>query len=176
MIDHRDSTAEKVARYLKRGWCPVPWAHHPPHIKAAIRQARMVPKLKGCFENSQRLVLRDYAGAFTYVEGWVCSRALPIPIQHAWIMDADGQYHDLTMTPDTPKVLVDWTVPQQDLRRTLLMRGFYGPIDETRFQQTYEEAFLALGVDLSKLHAVSAGKIALQIPSEKPPDLVSLTK
>lgn len=62
---------QKIESYLRRGWCPVAWKHHPPHVRAAIREARMVPKLKGCFENAQKLVLR--VPEFTYVEGWVCA-------------------------------------------------------------------------------------------------------
>jgi len=35
----------------------VKWAHHPPDVKAAIRRAGFIPRIKQCFANCQRVVL-----------------------------------------------------------------------------------------------------------------------
>lgn len=152
-LPDQDAIDRKIDRYLKYGWCPLPWKHHPPHIKAAIKAARMVPKMKGCFENSQRLILAD--PSLTYVEGWIQSPALPIPIEHAWVMDAEGRHHDVTLQTSKdapqPRRLLQWTAPTEEVRRVLIERRTFGPIRTQQFHASHMEAFKEIGMFLEPL-------------------------
>lgn len=140
----------KIDRFLKNGWCPLPWKHHPPHIKAAIKAARMVPKMKGCFENSQRLVLSN--PSLAYVEGWIQAPSFPIPIEHAWVEDEEGRPYDVTLqtSKDTPQPrrLLQWTAPTEEVRRVLVERRTFGPIRVQHFHATHREAFKEIGIFL----------------------------
>src|SRR2546430_1517457 len=68
----------------RRGWWPAKGAHHPPEIKAAIRRAGFVPRLKQCFQNCQRLVLFGDLADAVYHEG-VVRGGSGHPLEHAWI-------------------------------------------------------------------------------------------
>jgi len=46
--------------------------------------------------NSQRIVLFDDEARFVYVEGWVWSEDLSIPVDHAWI-ELNGAVAEVTM-------------------------------------------------------------------------------
>lgn len=134
----------RIKQYLRRGWAPVPWGHQPEHVKAALREARMVPKMKSCFENSQRLII-ETCGPFTYAEGWVSTARVPFPIQHGWLVDdTTGERIDLTLFVDEVRPLASWTVPRETLLRTIVSRGTYGPADEARFLATHAEAWEAI--------------------------------
>lgn len=136
---------ERIEHYRRRGWCPVPWRHQADRVRAAIRAARMVPQMKGCFANSARVVLRQDVLPLTYCEGWVTS-SLPIPIEHAWVEDGDGVRHDLTLPVEDVRPLIWWRIPTPALRDALVWRGRFGPIDEAGFRQTHRAAFAALGL------------------------------
>jgi len=49
---------------------------------------------KGCYANCQRLVLKNRS--LTYVEGYAMAADVSIPLQHAWLLDADGYVIDPT--------------------------------------------------------------------------------
>lgn len=122
----------KVASYLKNGWAPVEWAHHPPVVKAAIRAAGFRPGVKECYANTQWLVMGQDVEQFTYCEGIVASNGLPI--QHAWLLlgGPDSQTRvDLTL-PHAPAVLAGYSVPADDLRVAMLKTGTYGPVHPDR--------------------------------------------
>jgi hypothetical protein len=50
-----------------------------------------------CYANCQRLVLKNRS--LTYVEGYAMAAGVSIPLQHAWLLDADGYVIDLTWEP-----------------------------------------------------------------------------
>lgn len=139
-----DTVSRRLAQYQRRGWCPVPWRHQPVHVKAAIRAARVVPKMKGCFENSQRIVLRQQLVPFTYTEGWVTSARVPFPFQHGWLTDANGERVDLTLDVADVLPLVSWTVSFDVLRMILVARRFFGPALLERFNETHATAWETL--------------------------------
>ena len=65
----------------------------------AMEHRRPVPEIERgtmgqCFRNSMMYVLdhRD----LTYCEGWAMSARLPIPLQHAWILDGEDKVIDPT--------------------------------------------------------------------------------
>lgn len=142
----QDARDRKIDLYLRRGWAPVSWSHHPPHIKEAIREARMVPKIKSCFENSQRIVLKTRR-PFTYAEGWVTTKNVPFPIQHGWLIDdLTGERVDLTLNAAEVAPIVSWTVPREELLLTIIGRGTYGPVRQERLFLTQQEAFAAMNI------------------------------
>lgn len=53
-------------------------------------------EMRRCYQNAQRLAFRS--DRFTYVEGYACSGSLSIwlPVQHAWVVDAEGRVIDPT--------------------------------------------------------------------------------
>ncbi len=87
----------RIELFVRRGWCPIRWAHHPQPIKDLIRAGGCVPKLKCCYENSARLVMTacgtEYESRLRYCEGWASTI---IPIAHAWLT-LDDEIVDLTL-------------------------------------------------------------------------------
>lgn len=69
-----------------------------------------------CYRNSQLFVMDN--SEFTYCEGWAISARLPIPLQHAWVIDGDGKVIDPTWDdeahyygiPFETEFLVDFTL------------------------------------------------------------------
>lgn len=51
-----------------------------------------------CYENSLHAAL-DSGGEYGYAEGWATS-SIGLPIQHAWLVDADGNAYDPTWDHD----------------------------------------------------------------------------
>jgi len=47
-----------------------------------------------CYANCQRLVLKNRS--LTYVEGYAMAQGVSIPLQHAWLVDANGYVIDPT--------------------------------------------------------------------------------
>jgi hypothetical protein len=137
-------TDRLVRMYFQNGWAPIPYAHHPPHIRQAIRAARMRPKMKGCFENCIRLMLQQHEVPLTYCEGWVTTANVPFPIDHAWLKDADGKMVDVTLNPAaTPILFQEFTVAQ--VREGILRSRVYGHIDPHWMAQARYEAWNLLG-------------------------------
>lgn len=56
----------------------------PKPLPKTIKQGQ--PRL--CYANCQRLVLRNRS--LTYVEGYAMAQDVSLPLQHAWLLDADG--------------------------------------------------------------------------------------
>lgn len=48
--------------------------------------------MKNCYQNSQQRITGD----LFYCEGYACSRALGIPVEHAWLLDLNGNVIDPT--------------------------------------------------------------------------------
>ena len=86
------TTDRRVEVFSQRGWCPVPWAHHPPEVKRELHRIGMRPQLKACYMNCQNFALQTDLDV-EYREGWVVRI---IPMQHAWLMYG-GKVLDLTL-------------------------------------------------------------------------------
>lgn len=120
----RRTTDDVIRTITRNGWAPAPYAHRALHIRDAIRAACIRPAVKQCYANAQRLVLGQQAVPLRYVEGVVMSI---IPIEHAWVMDAAGVEHDVTLEV-LPEVL--WRAPPMDREQLFAevgRRGWYGP-------------------------------------------------
>ena len=50
-----------------------------------------------CYANCQRLVLKNRS--LTYVEGYAMAQDVSIPLQHSWLLDANGYVIDPTWQP-----------------------------------------------------------------------------
>lgn len=60
----------------------------------------MVRGPKGdCFKTAFEIIMLDYEGRYTYVEGFAFSIAFPMA--HAWVVDEDGKAWDPTWTDGT---------------------------------------------------------------------------
>ena len=88
------SVERKIEVYIGRGWCPVPWRHHPQEIRDEIRRLGFRPQLKQCFRNSQIFLVGSTLEGLEYMEGWSRSPS-GIPVVHAWLL-YDGKPLDLT--------------------------------------------------------------------------------
>ncbi len=132
-----------VECYMRRGWAPVPWKNQPADVKIAIRAAGMRPKMKSCFENSQRLVLGQRHVPLTYVEGWVTT-GLPLLIEHAWLQDPEGRRVDVTLSAERVRVHASWTVTRLELITSMARTRIYGPVFADRFRDTHAQALAAL--------------------------------
>jgi len=120
------TSEEQVALYLKQGWCPAKWSHHPKVIKDALRTIRFVPGIKECFANCQRFAIDvdryQLPLDVEYREGYVISI---IPIEHAWLM-VDGETVDLTLDPDREhEHLRSYAVPVDEIRTNMLKTRSY---------------------------------------------------
>lgn len=49
---------------------------------------------RACFSNAAEQVLAD--PTLVYVEGYACTKTVPIPLAHAWVMRPDGRIQDPT--------------------------------------------------------------------------------
>lgn len=124
----------RVDCYVKRGWCPVPWAHHPEPIKRAIRAMGWRPQMKQCFANSQRFALyADRHGIeVEYREGYASGL---IPFEHAWLM-FEGRVLDLTIEPDgAVEYLKSYAVPTATILQHVVRTETFSPIDPRRLWQ-----------------------------------------
>jgi hypothetical protein len=107
---------------------PVKWAHHPPEVKAAIRRASFVPRIKQCFANCQRLVLYGGLEGAVYHEG-VVRRPGGAAINHGWIIWR-GRLVDLTLRDADP--VAGYAVPTDVVRNVVFGRAALGVIYEDR--------------------------------------------
>lgn len=126
-------TAKRLNQCMRNGWAPVPWGHHPPQVRAAIRAARFRPLIKQCFSNSQKLLLNQHplTVQFEYVEGIVSIHG--IPIQHAWLnMPASAAPRiDITL-PNLPEILHSYTVPIEEVQVHIARSQSHGPVRANR--------------------------------------------
>jgi hypothetical protein len=143
--DDEDETDRRIRQYMRNGWSPIPYAHHPAHIRQAIRAARIRPKMKACFENCIRLVLQQKDVPLTYCEGFVSTAHVPFPIEHAWLKDEHGVTRDITLSPDrNPVVLAHREYTPAEVRVGICQTRVFGPINPEWFQQTQAEIWRKL--------------------------------
>jgi len=118
-------TNDDIVRQLtKRGWAEALWAHHPPEVKAAIREMRWRPQVKQCFANCQRLALSRKLEV-EYREGWIQTI---IPIQHAWLV-FQGKVLEMTLDPGREVEYLDsYPVSMEELALSIIRRRSYGPV------------------------------------------------
>ena len=111
----------------RNGWSPVSYKHHPHHIKTAIKISRLRPAAKQCFANSQKCVALQEVIELKYAEGIVLTD-IGYPLVHAWVVDADGVDHDLTLNP-IPKILCKKIYDKHQVRKKMIETGRYDKMD-----------------------------------------------
>lgn len=85
-------------------------------------------KAHGCYMNAGRIALDD--SSKTYVEGYVSVHG--VPIEHAWVVDADGKVQDPTITgPEGILGYFGLPIKTEYLRDTILKKGTWGVLDFT---------------------------------------------
>ena len=137
-----DDTDRRLDHYFRNGWAPTPFAHHPPHIRRAIRAAGMRPKMKCCFENCIRLVLQQRVVPLTYCEGFVATDHVPFPIEHAWLKDEHGTVVDVTLGEGrTVTILAHREFTREEVTSGVLKTQVYGPLDQKWFWRTSAEVW-----------------------------------
>ena len=115
-------------KLMKNGWCPVPYKHHPKHIKESIKAANFRPQAKQCFANSQRIVMQNLH-KLRYAEGIVVT-SIGLPITHAWVVDENDVHHDITLSI-MPKVLCCKIYEKTDVIASILSnRKYFTPIND----------------------------------------------
>lgn len=91
------NTEEKLQRYMRDGFCPVPTSHHPRPIQEALETICLQPMLKECYVNSQKMMVgvhhHDLDLDLEYHEGYAIGI---IPFEHAWLTWC-GEVVDLTL-------------------------------------------------------------------------------
>ena len=123
------TTADVIRRYEENGWCPVPYGHHPRHIKSAIKAARIKPAVKQCYANSQRCVALQSLVNLTYAEGIAHNTDIDYHFAHAWIIDENGKHHDLTLNP-LPKITCYHTFSREEVRKHMIGNDSYDIMDD----------------------------------------------
>lgn len=81
-------------------------------------------ELGACYENSVLALLELGNEHLFYCEGWACSPKLPLPIQHAWLVDDQGHAYDPTW--ETGGTYYGVPVKLSYVKRTILDTGYYG--------------------------------------------------
>ena len=66
-----------------------------------VRHAEDLGTPKECYSNAARSLINGVD--VTYVEGYIISEDLPIPILHAWLVDAEGVVIETTLARDLDK-------------------------------------------------------------------------
>jgi len=132
----RLTTDRRIELYSTRGWCPVPWSHLPPEIKAEIRRIGFVPKMKSCYENCARFVLYTELPGIEYHEGYASGASLlGIPIEHAWLT-WNGKVVDLTLPPGG-EYHESHTYTKDEIRKTLCRTMVWGPVNEPKLWELH---------------------------------------
>jgi len=93
---------------------------------------------KMCFMNAFRLAETHRDEGWYYVEGLAISDNTPIPLQHAWVINADGQLIETTWQNVGKAyygILLDWDF----IYRVMLETKTYGVLDpsSSTFRQRY---------------------------------------
>ena len=113
---------------MKNGWCPVPYKHHPKHIKESIRSANFRPQAKQCFANAQRIVMQNLH-KLRYAEGIVVT-SIGLPISHAWVVDENDVHHDITLS-SMPKIMCFKIYEKTDVINNIISQNkYFTPIDQ----------------------------------------------
>jgi len=87
-----------------------------------------VPKM--CYQNAGSVALGfhgDYP-ELTYVEGYAIPADVGIPLQHAWLVDKDGNVIDRTWRDGVAYFGIP--IPSENLRRIVLRTGVWGVLNE----------------------------------------------
>lgn len=137
----------RLHQYLEMGWAPVPWSHHPPEIRDALRRFKIRPGMKLCYANSQRFLLaastqdRQLASRLEYREG-VCKSSERM-FEHGWL-SFDGNVLDLTLKDRYE--YVEWkTYTMIEIADRCLEMKAYGPVDERALREMLGRAYGVLG-------------------------------
>jgi len=130
-------------QFIKNGWIPVSYKHHPEHIKEAISLANFRPQIKQCFSNCQKIVVNQNKHKLRYVEGIVASM---IPIEHAWIIDENDVFHDITLNP-APKILCYKVYSLKEVVENMHKTGCYTTLDQN-YLNIMNRAIL-FGIDIN---------------------------
>ena len=109
-------------KLMKNGWCPVPYKHHPKHIKESIRAANFRPQAKQCFANAQRIVMQNLH-KLRYAEGIVVT-SIGLPIVHAWVVDENDVHHDITLS-SMPKIMCFKIYEKTDVHNNIISQNKY---------------------------------------------------
>ena len=121
---------QTIDRIRRLGWAPVRWSHHPPAIKALIREARFSPRAKDCYSNCGKVILAsigtEHEAELTYVEG-VLKRP-PVAVSHCWL-HYRGQLVDLTVVDDdvASEYELCQTALPVEVAAMALQKGRFGP-------------------------------------------------
>ena len=116
------------ALFMARGFAVVPWAHHPPEVKAAIRASGRRPMVKQCYANCQAFLLGLPAamrGRFQYREGRC--RWREATFTHAWLL-FDGAVLDLTLPSEEITYLESRTADCEEIAHAGMQRRRWGPL------------------------------------------------
>lgn len=132
MGGRRRRDAQKLAEtYFKQGYVNALWAHHPPEVKAAIREFGWRPQIKNCFMNSQQFFLDcwrrkpELFERLEYHEGYVVTI---LPLEHAWLK-LDGEVLDLTLDPGIGReYLRSHTYGSEEVLKHVVKTGTWGPV------------------------------------------------
>jgi len=115
-------------KLMKNGWCPVPYKHHPKHIKESIKAANFRPQAKQCFANSQRIVMQNLH-KLRYAEGIVVT-SLGLPISHAWVVDENDVHHDITLS-SMPQIMCFKIYEKLDVLTNIISKNkYFTPIND----------------------------------------------
>ncbi len=115
-------------KLMKNGWCPVPYKHHPKHIKESIRVANFRPQAKQCFANAQRIVMQNLH-KLRYAEGIVVT-SIGLPISHAWVVDENDVHHDITLS-SVPKIMCFKIYEKIDVLTNIISQNkYFTPINQ----------------------------------------------
>lgn len=132
-------------KLMKNGWCPVPYKHHPKHIKESIKAANFRPQAKQCFANVQRIVMQDLH-KLRYAEGIVVT-SIGLPIAHAWVVDENDIHHDITLSI-MPKVLCYKIYEKTDVIASILSnRKYFTPINDEWLNVVQTAIFYNINTD-----------------------------
>jgi hypothetical protein len=84
--------------------------------------------IKQCYSNATHLVLNRKG--LRYVEGYVIRGDLPIPIHHAWAIDADDQVIDVTLRgADDRCHYCGVVIPIEEVKAEIAKNGVYSVMD-----------------------------------------------
>jgi len=87
---------------------------------------------KQCFQNSYDLCIADEG--LTYCEGYVLSDKLPMPLDHAWCVDAEGKVVDVTLADPIGWEYCGVMIKKEYMQAVISKRGYYGVLDNWQHQ------------------------------------------
>lgn len=115
----------RIDSFIRNGWYPVPYRHHPKPIKEALREIGMRPQMKQCFANCQRFITQVDWLELEYHEGYATSL---IAFPHGWLV-WEGQRIDLTLDIDDCVYHESIAYTQEEVLINVVQTGLYTVID-----------------------------------------------